>query len=56
MPRHSSVTPHHRASRPTTTWDNPFLEPSRSTWHVVAAVGIAVVLLLGVASALFLAR
>jgi hypothetical protein len=38
----------------TTTWDNPFLEPPRSTWRVVAAIGTAVILLLGVASALFL--
>ena len=35
----------------TTTWDNPFLEPPRSTWRVVAAIGTAVVLLLGAISA-----
>ena len=38
----------------TTTWDNPFLEPPRSTWRVVAAIGTAVILLLGAISAVVL--
>ena len=38
----------------TTTWDNPFLEPPRSPWRVVAAIGTAVILLLGAISAVVL--
>ena len=38
----------------TTTWDNPFLEPPRSTWRLVAAIGTGVVLLLGAISAVVL--
>src|SRR5215204_878594 len=53
LPRSPPVTSQQTPPR-TTTWDNPFLEPPRSTLRVVAAIVAMIVLALGVASALYL--